>query len=263
MFLSSWPITHTSNVEDAMAEKPKFYTSFHDLSPREYMYIPQGSLTVGKPGSFSRVELGHLCIAIAVLTVSFTFTFSRNNLLFFLLGSPFSIKAFFLFMPIAFLGIINAFIIHELAHKIVAQRYGLWSEFRMYPRGILFSVVLSFTTGVVFAAPGAVMFRGGARPFETGRIAAAGPAANIIIAIVTYSLYHFVFIDIKIWGTLIGYICLVNLLPATFNLLPFGPLDGKKIVQWNEIVWLVLFSISVLLLSGMFVGGILLPNFFT
>jgi Zn-dependent protease len=247
---------------DAMAEKRKFYTSFHDLSPREYMYIPEGSLNPGTPGSFSRIEVGHLVIAIAVLTIAFTFTFSRNSLLFFFLGSPLSLRSFFLFMPIAFLGIFNAFIIHELAHKIVAQRYGLWSEFRMYPRGLFLSVVVAFSTGLVFAAPGAVMFRGGARPFETGRIAAAGPAANIMIAIVTYILYHFVFIRIEIWGTLIGYICLVNLLPATFNLLPFGPLDGKKIVQWNEVVWLVLFSISVLLLGGMFVGGILLPNFF-
>jgi Zn-dependent protease len=64
------------------------------------------------------------------------------------------------------------------------------------------------------------------------------------------------------WGTLIGFICLVNLLLATFNLLPFGPLDGKKVLQWNEIAWAVLFSISVLFLSGMFIGGNLLSNFF-
>jgi Zn-dependent protease len=245
-----------------MPEKQKFYTSFHDLSPREYMYIPEGKLDVGRPGSFSRIELGHLGIAIGMLTLAFTFTFSKNNLLFFILGSEISITAFFFFMPIAFLGIVTAFFIHELSHKFMAQKYGLWSEFRMYPRGLLLSVSLAFLTGLVFAAPGAVMFRGDAKLFETGRIAAAGPTSNIVIAMVTYVLYYYIFVNIGFWGTLIGFICLVNLLLATFNLIPFGPLDGKKVIQWNEIVWFVLFSISVLFLSGMFIGGTLLSNFF-
>jgi len=246
-----------------MAQRQKFYTSFHDLSPREYMYIPEGTLEVGKPGSFSKIEIGHLIIAIAVLTVAFTFTFSRNNLLFYLLGSPVDIGSFFYFMPIAFLGIVTAFFIHELSHKFVAQKCGLWSEFRMYPRGLLVSVVVAFFTGLVFATPGAVMFRGDTKPSETGRIAAAGVSANLVIAVFTYVLYHFIFSQMGFWGTLIGFICLVNLLLATFNLLPFGPLDGRKVLQWSELAWFVLFSVSVLLLSGMFIGGNLLTKFFT
>jgi len=106
------------------------------------------------------------------------------------------------------------------------------------------------------------MFRGSARLFETGRIAAAGPTSNIIIAIVTYILYHFIFFNIGFWGTIIGFISLVNLLLATFNLLPFSPLDGKKVLQWNGMVWFVLFSISVLFLSGMFIDVDLFTKFF-
>ena len=245
-----------------MPEKQKFYTSFHDLSPREYMYIPEGHLYIGKPGSFSRIELGHLFIAIGVLTIAFSFTFSKNSVLFFLLGSDINIANYFYFMPFAFLGIITAFFIHELSHKFMAQKYRLWSEFRMYPRGLLLSVIIAFSTGLVFATPGAVMFRGKARLFETGRIATAGPASNIIIAIITYILYHFVFLKMEFWGTLIGFICLVNLLLATFNLLPFSPLDGKKVIEWNSTIWFVLFSISVLFLSGMFIGENLLFKFF-
>lgn len=227
------------------------------------MYIPEGSLDIGKPGSFSRIEIGHLTIAIAVLTVAFTFTFSRNNLLFYLMGSPVDIESYFYFMPIAFLGIVTAFFIHELSHKFVAQKCGLWSEFRMYPQGLIVSVIVAFFTGLVFAVPGAVMFRGETKPSETGRIAAAGAGANLVIAVVTYVLYHFIFSQMGFWGTLVGFICLVNLLLATFNLIPFGPLDGRKVLQWSELVWFVLFSVSVLLLSGMFIGGNLLTKFFT
>jgi hypothetical protein len=34
-------------------------------------------------------------------------------------------------------------------------------------------------------------------------------------------------------------------------------------MMWKETVWFVLFSVSVLLLSGMFIGGNLLTKFFT
>jgi len=225
------------------------------------MYIPEGTLEVGRPGSFSRIELGHLLIAIGVLTVAFSFTFSKNNVLFFLIGGTIDVTSYFLFMPIAFLGIVTAFFVHELSHKFVAQKYGLWSEFRMYPHALLFSVALAFFTGLVFAAPGAVMFRGHIRSFETGRIAAAGPTSNIVITIVTYILYKFVFFKGDILMTIVGFICLVNSLLATFNLLPFGPLDGKKVVQWNGIVWCLLFSISAVFLGFLLSIGITLPGF--
>jgi len=45
-----------------MPEKRKIYTSFHDIPPREYMYFPKGTLDVGKPGKFSRIEINHLII---------------------------------------------------------------------------------------------------------------------------------------------------------------------------------------------------------
>lgn len=227
-----------------MVPERKVYTSFHDLSPREYMYFPKGTLNAGKPGEFSRTEITHILIAMGVLTIAFSFTISANNLF-----SGFNdIGSLLPFIPISFLGIVTAFFVHELSHKFMAQKYGLWSEFRMYPRGLLLSLVLSFFTGFVFAAPGAVMFRGETRNFETGRIAAAGPLANIIVAGITYALYHFVFFEEGSIALIIGFISLVNALLATFNLLPFGPLDGVKVMRWNGIVWSILLAISIILL---------------
>ncbi|UCF13809.1 MAG: Zn-dependent protease [Thermoplasmatales archaeon] len=131
----------------------------------------------------------------------------------------------------------------------------------MYPRGLLLSLVLAFLTGFVIAAPGAVMFRGETRNFETGRIAAVGPSANIIIAVITYILYRFVFFEAGFVGKVLGLICLVNALLGTFNLLPFGPLDGVKVIRWNGIVWSILLAISIILLVFIFYGGISLPGF--
>jgi Zn-dependent protease len=237
-----------------MTDGPKVYTSFHDLSPREYMYIPEGTLQGSKPGSFSRTEIFHIVVAMVVLTAAFSFTLSPIY--------RFSLSSFLRVIPVAFLGIFTAFFVHELSHKFMAQRYGLWSEFRMYPLGLLLSLLLGMFTGYVFAAPGAVMFRGETRPFETGRIAAAGPLANVITAAVTYPLSVW-FFDASLSGFSLGgiivFVCFVNAFLATFNLIPFGPLDGRKVFQWNEIAWFLLFTSALLLVVLNFFRGVVLP----
>ena len=103
-------------------------------------------------------------------------------------------------------------------------------------------------TPFVFAAPGAVMFMGCSRYHETGKIAMAGPLANIIVAMITLQIYLFVVFEFQIIGQIIGFICLINAFLATFNLLPFGPLDGVKIIRWNATIWIILLIIAIIIL---------------
>jgi len=226
-------------------QEKKVYKSFHDLSPREYMYFPKGSLEMGKPGKFSRVEITHILISMCVLTIAFSLLFTKNNL-FFGITRGFNLEALLLFIPVSFFSIVTAFFFHEISHKFMAQKFGLWSEFRMYPRGLLLALLLSLFVPFVFAAPGAVMFRGKTRVSEMGRIPMAGPLANIVISGVTLPLYLFVFIETPI-GQLIGFICLTNAFLAVFNLMPFGPLDGIKIIRWNVNVWFIMLIVSACL----------------
>lgn len=229
----------------------KVYTSFQDIPPREYMYFPKGSLDADKPGRFSRIEITHLIISMFVLTIAFSFALSSNNLLDgFEVGFDLENMPFYLFL--SFIGILTAFFFHELAHKFMAQKYGLWSEFRMFPMGLLLALFLGVVAGFVFAAPGAVMFRGDTRTFETGRIAASGPLANIVIASITLPLYLYVFYESSILGVVVGFICFINALLATFNLLPLGPLDGTKIIRWNVNVWIILFIVAIVLTAIIF-----------
>jgi Zn-dependent protease len=209
------------------------------------MYFPKGSLEMGKPGKFSRVEITHILISMCVLTIAFSLLFTKNNLFFGIIHG-FNLETLLLFIPVSFLSIVTAFFFHEISHKFMAQKFGLWSEFRMYPRGLFLALLLSLFVPFVFAAPGAVMFRGQTRVFETGRIAMAGPLANIVISGVTLPLYLFVFIETPI-GQLIGFICLINAFLAVFNLMPFGPLDGIKIIRWNVNVWFIMLIVSACL----------------
>ena len=230
-----------------MVEEKKVYTSFHDIPIRDYMYFPKGTLEVGKPGKFSRVEILHLLVSIFVLTIAFSFALSGNNILNGL-SAGFKLDNLIFFIPLSFLGITTAFFFHELSHKFMAQKHGLWSEYRMFPQGLFLALFLGILTPFVFAAPGAVMFRGGAKTYETGKIAASGPLANIIIALITFIIYTSVVYETQI-GSIIGFICLINAFIATFNLLPFGPLDGIKIIRWNATIWILMFIISISILT--------------
>ena len=225
-----------------MSQERKIYTSFHDIPPREYMYFPEGSLDAGRPGKFSRIEITHIIISIFILTIAFSFWLGGGGLL-----TNSNYNSIISSIPFAFAGVVTGFFFHELSHKFMAQKFNLWAEYRYFPLGLVLALLLSVFTGFVFAAPGAVMFMGGSRYHETGKIAMSGPLANIIVAFVSFLLFYF-FFGTQI-GILFGFICFINSLLAAFNLLPFGPLDGTKIIRWNPTVWIVLLIFSILLLT--------------
>ena len=78
------------------------------------------------------------------------------------------------------------FLLHELAHKFVAQYYGCEAEFRSMDQMLYFAVGLSLFVGILFAAPGAVMIAGGVTRKENGIISVAGPLTNYVLAGIFY-----------------------------------------------------------------------------
>lgn len=139
----------------------------------------------------------------------------------------------------------TAFLIHEIAHKIVAQNFGCWAEFRSFDLGLLLAVLMSFT-GLIFAAPGAVMIAGPVSTEENGKISAAGPITNIVLALLFLGLQFLVIpvLGIDFIPALLNYGFAINAWLALFNLLPFGPLDGTKVLAWSQPAWLTLTAIA-------------------
>ena len=147
-----------------------------------------------------------------------------------------------------------ALILHELAHKFVAQNYGCKAGYVLWPTGVLIAVLVTILTNgrVIFAALGAVMISThyptrlgyrfvGLSSMENGKIAASGPAVNIILAIISYILMPLSPTIFQISATINGII-------ALFNLIPFPPLDGSKIFGWSRIVWLSMLATAGVLL---------------
>jgi Zn-dependent protease len=188
---------------------------------------------------FSRGEIIQILIAIGVLTIAFSFAFTPR-------GLPLSdISGALANMPLAFLAIVTAFFCHELGHKFMGQKYGYWSEFRMFPMGLLLALFLGIFTGFVFAAPGAVTIMGNPNRDEYGKISAIGPFINVSLA----SLFYLIAITTTGGvSRIFGFIAFINAFLAFFNLLPFGPLDGMKIFNWRKEIWISLIACSLLLL---------------
>jgi len=122
-----------------------------------------------------------------------------------------------------------AFLLHELAHKVVAIRFGQDAEFRA-DYGMLGLAVAGGLAGFLFAAPGAVHHRGYITPRENGLIALAGPLTNVALAVASLALIP-VAPDIGSRGLFI------NVLLAGFNMIPFGPLDGRTVLDWSPVAY--------------------------
>lgn len=181
---------------------------------------------------FSSRELRDLLISVVAL--SFCFTLAR---FYGRLGALWSSLFLYVFL-ISFVAVITAFVFHELAHKYVATRYGFWAEYRASYFFLAIALVCSIFLGFVFAAPGAVIIAGYLSRRENGVISIAGPLTNYGVAIAFLPLFLLGSFS-GFFGTLIETVIFVNLFIAGFNLIPFGNLDGAKVLAWNWKIWLI------------------------
>jgi len=153
----------------------------------------------------------------------------------------------------AFTAILTAsFFMHEIAHKVTAQRQGLWAEFRLTLWGAVLTLISVVSLWFKIISPGAVMISGPAGRGEIGKISLAGPATNIVLSM---TLLGLAFVPSSFsWVFLFG--AFFNAAGiALFNLIPIGILDGYKIFSWDKKIWALAFAASLALtvLSGMFI----------
>ena len=109
--------------------------------------------------TFSGREVWQLVVSTVVLASAFALPLSCSYLFESFLvqgcGEPGIKWDTFLFpaLPISLVIVIAAFVLHELAHKLVAQRYGHWAEFRASMPGLLIALAISASAGESFTWP--------------------------------------------------------------------------------------------------------------
>ncbi|MBW3022615.1 hypothetical protein KY308_00740 [Candidatus Woesearchaeota archaeon] len=176
-------------------------------------------------------EITDLLKAWLAISVAFAIVLSPSGLML--------TSAFLLYFAVAAIGVGTGFLFHELGHKIVAQRYGCFAEFRANYTMLVLAIFMSFF-GFVFAAPGAVMIAGGHLDFRrSGKIAVTGPLINLGLSAIFLGLAfiypHIIFL----------YGMLINAWLGVFNLIPAGFFDGKKIFLWSKTVYILTAVIGV------------------
>jgi Zn-dependent protease len=139
----------------------------------------------------------------------------------------------------------TSFLTHEIAHKIMAQKSGMWAEFRLTTWGAVLTLVSVFLPFKMIS-PGAMMI-GGQAPSakDMVKISIAGVITNMIYGFVFLGL-GFAFVS-SAYAAVLFFAAYINAFMALFNLIPFGILDGYKIFSLNKLAWVLAFIPAVVL----------------
>ena len=206
---------------------------------------------------FSPRELKDLALATGAFTLALALMRVGGVFGIMSLGVGPALLGIVVLAPIMLVAFAPAFIIHELGHKFAAKYYGCWAEFRADPSGLRFGVILALLLGIVFMAPGAVMVAGNVSRKQNGHIAIAGPLVNLallLFGIGAGGVLLSVFGGYGLAELVVFYWLAANSILGAFNMLPFGPLDGRKIKTWSEPVFWVTISIFAFAVYALFTG---------
>lgn len=203
------------------------------------MHYAQSQIKIGSISSSER-ELKDLLKAWIAISAAFAVILS---------DSIFS-RDFYAKFIIASLTVGTGFLLHELGHKVAAQKYGCFAEFRSFDSMLLLAIAMSFF-GFVFAAPGAVMISGRVNRKKSGIISAAGPAVNLVLAAAFLAMLTAPLPSLLKQISYYGF--MINSWLALFNMIPFWLFDGHKILKWNRIAYglIAAIALSLMLLQSL------------
>lgn len=197
---------------------------------------------------FSSQEMLHLAGSVVVLSIAFSFALAQEAI--FLGEGEVMWSEVLKALPWSALIVFTGFVLHELAHKVAAQRKRMWAEFRASPNGLVFALLVSAATSVVFAAPGAVQILGSASERDSGEISVVGPLVNLAVGGAAMGLVYMGYgynTPVGSFQNIWSVVALVNAFLAGFNMIPVLPLDGAKVWRWNKPVFVVVWVLSLLL----------------
>jgi Zn-dependent protease len=187
----------------------------------------------------------------------------------------FVIQAFF------FIIIVLSSVIHEYAHGWMADRLGdptarLSGRLTINPIAHIDPMGTFVVPAVLFLFSGGRFLFAWAKPvpvnpfnlknirFGTGGVAIAGPASNVLLALIFGTIIRFM--NPGQFSEFLSIIVYANLLLAVFNLVPIPPLDGSKVLfailpsQFNDLkVYLEAYGWVLLLFFALFFFNLLIP----
>ncbi|MBD3350582.1 MAG: hypothetical protein GF364_03750 [Candidatus Lokiarchaeota archaeon] len=139
-----------------------------------------------------------------------------------------------------------SFLTHEFSHRQTARSFELQTKFRLFKNGVVMTIICLFLP-VKFALPGAVVVLGLENiNRETGLCKLAGPLSNVVLGSIMLGLALITY-NISPWNYWLATGAVFNFTLGTFNMLPFGILDGENIKKWRPKLWLVMLIVLIAL----------------
>jgi Zn-dependent protease len=182
--------------------------------------------------AYSRREVGTVAFASVVLGLTFLIAKRMEvlnlwNLAIFIIVAGFALT------------------LHDLAHRYMAWKHNVTSEYQVWWLGSIIMFITSVAFYTVYASPSRFRLdkQADLSSKERALIHGMGPLTSFIVFLAFALLVTSDGSVMKI-GILA---CSINLLIATYGMMPFDPMDGKKVYEWNRWVWLVTFIPLIML----------------
>ena len=112
-------------------------------------------------------------------------------------------------------------LIHELAHSFVCTKKGIPVK----------SITLFIFGGVAHIS------REAEKPTSELMMALAGPLASVALSAIFYGIHRLTVGSIEPIAAMTGYLALINLILAIFNMIPGYPLDGGRV--FRSLFWMI------------------------
>jgi len=137
-------------------------------------------------------------------------------------------------VPVVFVTVVVAELVYWMTMEMVARSIGIWSEYHVWPIGIVMLLVSTLAFRSPFCVAGRSKFQY-TRPTKksVGLISLSGPMACLLLGGVFAMLLNFGYEQLGSLGVMV---CMTK---ATFDLIPTPPMNGKEIFDWNKIIWLM------------------------
>lgn len=125
-----------------------------------------------------------------------------------------------------------AVVVHELAHKFVALGFGYGATFELFPLGLGLGILLKLIgSPFLIIAPGWVRLEGITNDLAYRVIAFAGPAVNLVLWLgAMFVLKNYANKLSRKWIAILSMTKTLNMILFLFNMIPFGPFDGAKVI---------------------------------
>jgi hypothetical protein len=129
--------------------------------------------------------------------------------------------------------------LHDLVHRYMAWRHSVVTEYKFWYLGTFIMFLTAILFGVVYSSPSRLAIND-AKALSLKQQAivyGSGPLVSFVIFVVFIAL-------VPLGGDLatVGWLgASMNLLTAAYAMMPFEPMDGRKVYNWKKLAWAVPF----------------------